>query len=157
MKLFWFAKYAITEVTTGANDTPVLKNFWGVLLFNSQFLCSMFWPQREDCYIMQNIHRVSIFAGSQSSQRRFPGICWRRSRCPVCAEHSHCDTKSIIIGRYAEGPIGYKAASMQKALVKRQKMGLEGGARLWTIIYITMSSSHRWQTCFSQFKFWTRI
>jgi len=31
---------------------------------------------------------------------------------------------------YAEGPIGYKAASMQKALVKRQKMGLEGGARL---------------------------
>ena len=36
----------------------------------------------------------------------------------------------IIIGRYAEGPIGYKAASMQRALVKRQKMGLEGGARL---------------------------
>ena len=32
--------------------------------------------------------------------------------------------------RYAEGPIGYKAASMQRALVKRQKMGLEGGARL---------------------------
>ena len=38
--------------------------------------------------------------------------------------------QSIIIGRYAEGPIGYKAASMQRALVKRQKMGLEGGARL---------------------------
>ena len=36
-----------------------------------------------------------------------------------------------IIGRYAEGPIGYKAASMQRALIKRQKMGLEaGGARL---------------------------
>jgi len=32
---------------------------------------------------------------------------------------------------YAEGPIGYKAASMQRALIKRQKMGLEaGGARL---------------------------
>jgi len=31
---------------------------------------------------------------------------------------------------YAEGPIGYKAASMQRALLKRQRMGLEGGARL---------------------------
>merc|ERR1711872_1055978 len=27
---------------------------------------------------------------------------------------------------YAEGPIGYKAASMQRALLKRQRMGLEG-------------------------------
>merc|ERR1719382_311681 len=31
---------------------------------------------------------------------------------------------------YAEGPIGYKAASMQRALLKRQRMGLDGGARL---------------------------
>ena len=44
--------------------------------------------------------------------------------------HSQFDTKIKIIVRYAEGPIGYKAASMQRALVKRQKMGLEGGARL---------------------------
>merc|ERR1712037_935134 len=33
---------------------------------------------------------------------------------------------------YAEGPIGYKAASMQRAMAKRQRMGmqLQSGARL---------------------------
>jgi len=43
-----------------------------------------------------------------------------------CLEYADADDAAL----YAEGPIGYKAASMQRALVKRQKMGLEGGARL---------------------------
>ena len=112
--------YALTEVATGTNDTP-------------------FKTVNCDAACFDLKRKIAI-----PSQKFSPLIMFFQVLNPVnddCLEyadaddaalyvHSQFDTKIKIIFRYAEGPIGYKAASMQRALVKRQKMGLEGGARL---------------------------